>query len=53
MISDNPQDVILYARSSFYLSNTCLLYTVFLILNNVLVFNPEKMRESLPLHYLS
>ena len=42
------ENVILYARSSYYYDNMfiiCLNLTFFLIIKPVLVFNPEKLRE--------
>ena len=56
MICANPRDVILYARSSYFYDNMLIIYLfsdIILILKIVLVFNPEKLRELLPLRYIS
>ena len=41
MIRANPQDVMLYNRSSYYYNNRFITY-LFSDFINVLVFNPEK-----------
>ena len=54
MVWPHPQDMKLYARSSYYYDNMfiiCLFLTFFLILKPVLVFIPEKLGERLPLPF--
>ena len=54
MVWPHPRDVILYARSSSYYDNMviiCLFLTFFLIFKPVLVLNPKKLGERLPLRF--
>ena len=51
MVWPHPRDVIMYARSSYYCDNMfiiCLFSDILSDFKTCLVFNPEKMRESLP-----
>ena len=49
MLWANPRDVVLYTRFVYYIPFS----DIILILLPVLVFNPEKLWERLPLHYVS
>ena len=50
MVWPHPQDVILYARSSYYYDMfiICIFSDILSDFKTVLVFNPEKLQEGLP-----
>ena len=57
MIWANPPDVILYARSSYYYNNMCIIYlfsNIIQILSIVLVFDPENCGKfAFTFHFLT